>query len=180
VTNDHVYSDPCRWYALLTGSGLERKATTWLKRRQYHPYWPRYMGQVQLNRHRRAVRFRSVLPGYVFLAVPDASVADWDTIEQTPGVRRAMRKTNGDFVQLQVKDMSDIQRIEVALNSSPIAAKEGMPFRVGQEVRITHGVFEGHVTEILKIERGRKVEIDVPFLGSSTRITLPASEIEAA
>ena len=58
-----IFGEPCKWAALLTTSGAERKATIWLKIRQFNPYWPRYKGTVKLNRHRREMRWRSVIAG---------------------------------------------------------------------------------------------------------------------
>ncbi len=178
--NGHIYDGPCRWYALLTESGTERKATIWLRRRQYHPYWPRYMGQIRLNRHRRGFRWRSVIPGYLFLPIPEASNADWRTIERAVGVRGVMRHADYNFVEFREQDIADVARIEQCLNESPVAAAEGIPFRVGQEVRIVRGVFENHVTAILSIDKGRRVSLEVPMFGTTTKIVLPVSEIEAA
>lgn len=177
--NDHIYQNPCRWFALLTDSGTERKATIWLKRRQFHPYWPRYMGPVKLNRHRRGVRWRSVLPGYVFLPIPIEKEANWQLIERTPGVRSVMRYASREFIEFKTADIDSISRIEVALNESPIAASEGIPFRVGQQVRIVSGIFENHITAILAIDKGRRISLEVPMFGSTTRIVLPAADIEA-
>ncbi len=179
-SNDHIYADPCTWYALLIESGAERKATIWLKRRQYKPYWPRYMGHVKLNRHRRGMRWRSVIPGYLFLPIPTEREAGWQLIEQTPGVRGVMRHADYNFVEFKEQDIADVSRIEKALNESPVAATEGIPFRVGQMVRIVRGIFEGHQTAILSIERGRKIGLEVPWMNSTTKIILPVSEIEAA
>src|ERR1700685_2424563 len=163
--NDHIYDKPCKWYALLTESGTERKATIWLKRRQYHPYWPRYMGQVKLNRHRRGVRWRSVLPGYIFIPIPTEREANWQLLEKTPGVRGVMRHPNYDFIEFKLRDISDICRIELALNESPVAASEGIPFRVGQKVRIMSGIFENQQTCIMRIDKGRKLTVEVPLFG---------------
>ena len=177
--NGHIYDLPCKWYALLTESGTERKATIWLKRRQYHPYWPRYMGQIRLNRHRRGFRWRSVIPGYLFLPIPEASNAGWATIEQAPGVHGVMRHADYNFVVFKEQDISEVARIERCLNESPVAAAEGIPFRVGQEVRIVRGMFENHTTAIISIDRGRRITLEVPFLGSTREIVLPVNDIEA-
>ena len=178
--NGHIYEGPCKWYALLTESGTERKATIWLRRRQYHPYWPRYMGQIRLNRHRRGFRWRSVIPGYLFLPIPEASNADWRVIEQAVGVRGVMRHADYNFVEFREQDIADVARIEQCLNENPIAAAEGIPFREGQKVRIIRGVFENQRTEIVRIEKGRKVCVEVELFERKNWVWLPVADIEAA
>ena len=175
----HIYAGTCKWFALFTESGSERKATIWLKQRNHYPYWPRYMGQVKLRRQRRGFRWRSVIPGYLFLAIPEPFIADWEAIEETPGVRGVMRKANWDLVEFKPKDIEDINRIEKALNESPIAANEGIPLRVSQRVRIRSGIFKGHETTVVAIEKKRKITVEVPMFGTKARIVLPASELEA-
>ncbi len=106
-------------------------------------------------------------------------MADWREIEKTPGVRAVMRHADYELVKFREKDISDIARIEEALNDNPISAAEGIPLKVGQAVRICRGVFENHRTHILHIDSKRKICVEVPFLGSTTKIVLPVSDIEA-
>ena len=168
------------WYAVLVASGLERKACIWLRRRQYAPYWPRYKGQVKLNRHRNAERWRSVIPGYLFLPVEDDP--NWELLEdRMPGFGSVLRNGVRDRYALLPdkgrEGIEQIRQIEAALNASPIAAADGMPFKVGQMVRVPRLSMDG---KVVAIERGRKLIVELYFLGAKRPVPLPASEVEGA
>jgi len=171
---------PAFWYAMLVASGLERKACIWLRRRQYEPYWPRYKGQVKLNRHRKAERWRSVIPGYLFL--PVEMEPDWELFEdRMPGFSSVLRNGRRDALakipEAGREGIAQIRHIEAALNASPIAAADGLPFKVGQAVRVPRLSLDGR---ILAVEKGRKLIVELFFFGAKRPIPLPASEVEAA
>ncbi|HZS57616.1 MAG TPA: transcription termination/antitermination NusG family protein [Bryobacteraceae bacterium] len=169
---------PRRWYALLVESGRERRICIWLRRRQYEPYWPRYKGFVKLNRHRTEVRWRSVIPGYLFIPIPILQTINCDLIESAPGARRIMR--NGEnLVELPEDGRQGIERIkeiEAALNASAIAAAEGIPFKEGQKVRIRRVELDG---KIKRIASKTKIVVEAQFFGAVREWELPVSEIEA-
>lgn len=170
-----------RWYVLLADSSAERKACNWLERRQFLPYWPKYTGQVKLNRHRRKARLRSVLPGYLFLPLPTCRDPDWRLILKTPGVREVIRDVDSVPVSIRDTEIEHIRTIEAALNSSPLCAAEGIPFMVGQSVRlidVTHPLFQLQ-GPIVRIDKGGQIIVEVEMFGRRTRATLPVSEIEA-
>lgn len=181
VTQDirtHVYQGQCDWVALLSEPGRERQACIWLRRRQYEPYWPRYKGQVKLNRHRRAVRWRSVIPGYLFL--PNINI-NWRLIEEdAPGVHGKMRNSEGYPKLLKTKIITDIQRIEAALNSSEINAAQGIPFKIGQLVRPTDDLYNHWEGKIVRIDARNKIGVEVRGLfGSSAVVMFSADQLEA-
>ena len=176
----YVYDGECIWYALLTEAGRERRACVWLERRQFKPYWPRYRAHVKLNRHRRAIRVRGVIPGYMFLPIPVAHTVNCGLIESSPGVRRIMRNGGGVPVVIPAlgKDgIEKIREIEQSLNESAVAAADGIPFKVGQRIRVPRLELEG---KILSIERGRRVFAELYMFGALRSIPLPVDEIEAA
>lgn len=169
--------DAC-WYALLVASGTERKACIWLRRRQYEPYWPRFMGQVRLNRHRRQMRWRSVIPGYLFL--PIFTEANWPLIEEAPGVHGIMSNGEGGHIEIPEagKDgIEQIRAIEAALNASPIAAADGVPFKAGQQIRLK--LLDNIEGKIISVEKGRKLIVEVFFLGAVRAIPYPTAEADA-
>lgn len=165
------------WYALLVVSGAERKICIWLRRRGYRPYWPRFKGQVKFNRHRRAIRWKSVIPGYLFL--PHDRDVNWRLVEGGPEVSGFMRNA-GEIIKIPENGRQGIEQIvaiEAALNDSPIAAADGMPFKVGQMVRVPRLSMDG---KVVAIERGRKLIVELYFLGAKRPVPLPASEVEGA
>ena len=172
-----IFGEPCKWAALLTTSGAERKATIWLKIRQFNPYWPRYKGTVKLNRHRREMRWRSVIAGYIFVPMPDDRELNWQLAEKTPGIRSIKRPDDTPII-LTTSDIADVRRIEGALNASVVAAANGIPFKVGEFVRfeIVGREFTG---PILEIDKHRQITVEVDLFGHRTRLALPADKIEA-
>ena len=180
ITDDldfSIFPEPCYWIALLTNN--ERKACIWLKRRQFKPYWPRYRGMTRLNRHRRQMRWRSVLPGYLFLPFPMNKEPNCRLIEESPGSRGIMR--NGSFEPRVLNDghVQQIRRIEDALNASELNAAEGIPFKVGQRVRVTNDAYWQFEGPILKIDNKRRIWLEVELFGAKRHLTVPASELEA-
>lgn len=166
------------WYALLIESGKERKACIWMRRRQYEPYWPRYMSPTKLNRHRFAERWRSVIPGYLFLPIGERG-ANWSLLETAPGFRSFLRSGSGDLIKIPEfgrQGIEQIREIESALNLSIIAAADGVPFKVGQQVMLSKLEIPAIV---LRIDRKRKICVEAKLFGRVVRINVPAAEIEA-
>ncbi len=164
------------WYALLIASGAERKACIFLRKRQYEPYWPRYRGEVKLNRHRRAIRYRSVIPGYLFLPIKPAP--HWALFEDEAWYRGVIRDSKCEPVQIPElgrQGIEQIREIESALNASPIAAADGVPFKIGQKVRLVRLELTGTV---MRIDKRRRVCVEAKLFGRDTRIMVAALEIE--
>ena len=176
---DAIIESPVRWYALLVESGSERKACIWLKRRQFNPYWPRYKGTVKLNRHRREIRWRSVIPGYLFLPIPITQDINMDLLKKAPAIREALRNGHGDIVEIPEKGQQGIEKIrfiEEALNLSAVAAAQGIPFKVGQRIFIRRLEIEG---TIARIDSRRQITVEAPMFGSRVRMVMPVAELEA-
>jgi transcription antitermination factor NusG len=167
------------WYALLVASGMERKVCIWLRRRQYEPYWPRYKGQVKLNRHRRAIQWRSVIPGYLFIPAPEHGSVNWSLVESAPGVHGFMCSA-GNIVSLPEigkQGIEQIMAIETALNESAIAAVHGIPFKKGQLVFVKSLEIIG---EIKRIDGRDRIMVEVPMFGSKVPMWLSSGAIDAA
>lgn len=173
-----VYEIPQRWYALLVESGSERKVCIWLKRRQFSPYWARYRGQVKLNRHRKAIRWRSVIPGYLFIPVPVFDTINCELVESAPGARKMMKSGEKlvEIPEMGKDGIEQIKAIEAALNASAVAASEGIPFKVGQQIRIIKVEIEGKIN---RIASKTKIVVEAMMFGAVREWELPVSEIEA-
>jgi transcription antitermination factor NusG len=171
------FDEPRRWYVLLTES--ERKAAMWLEHRMFNPYWPKYSGQEKLARGRRRACLRSVIPGYIFLPLAIVHEADWKYVLTTPGVREVIR--DGDHTPISIGDheIERIRMIEAALNASPVAAAAGIPFKVGQRVRVRNDMLWQWQGQILDIDKSGKISIEADLFGRRTKVVLPVSEIEA-
>jgi transcription antitermination factor NusG len=105
-------------------------------------------------------------------------IANWQLIEQTPGLR-IMRRRNGNLVVLSARDIEAIQRIELALRDSAVAQEQGIPFKVGDLVRLASGLWD-HLdkpVKITQIEDRNHIWLELPPF---SKIVVPISEIEAA
>lgn len=164
-----------RWYALLVMAGVERRACIWMRLRGMWPYWPRYEVGHRDFKSRRSVIWRSVIPGYIFLPVP----ANCWLVEEAPGVRRIMRNGRGGFAEIPdggKEGIEQIRDIEASLNANPVAAREGIPFKVGQQVHVSRLDMTG---KILKLDGRRRIVVSVPLFGSSIPMTVSVGDIES-
>jgi transcription antitermination factor NusG len=172
-----AYTEHRRWFVLLTES--ERKAAVWLERNQYLPYWPKYSGQEKLARGRRRACLRSVIPGYIFLPLANGSDPDWKHVLGTPGVREVIRDGEHTPISIGNYEIGRIRDIEAALNSSPLCAAEGIPFHVGQIVRVRNDMLWSWRGPIVHIDKGGKITIEADVFGRRSKVVLPVHEIEA-
>ena len=173
LTQDESVS--VKWFALIVKSGLERKACIWLRRRQFSPYWPRYRGLVKLNRHRKALRWRSVIPGYLFLPLGTSETINVELLKRGPGIRNVMRSGNGDVANIALRDVERVKSAESALNASAIAAAAGIPFKVGQKIWVKDLELDGIVKTI---DSRRNIGVDIGMFGTVVRMVTSAEKLE--
>ena len=93
-----------------------------------------------------------------------------------PGVRRFLRNADGKPKTIDRHDMDKIQDTEAALNSSIIAARDGIPFKVGQNVYVKRLEMTG---KILRLDGRRRIIISVPGWFNGSPMTLSVADIEA-
>jgi hypothetical protein len=161
------------WYVILMSTGLERRACIWMRLRGLQPYWARYRVNWREFQVRSGIQWRSVLPGYLFLPHP----ADCKLVEDAPGVRRFLRDGNGKPETLDEHEMDRIREIESALNDSIIAARDGIPFKVGQRVYITKLQIGGI---ILRLDGRRRIIVSTSIFGSrGVPMTVSVADIES-
>ena len=162
-----------RWYVFLVMAGMERRACSWLRQHGLDPYWPRYEVGHRDFKQRRKMIWRSVLPGYLFIPTP----VDCGLVEEAPGVHRFIRYANRDLAELDGHDMNKIREIEAALADSVIAARDGIPFKVGQAVHIIPLDING---EIQLLDSKRRIVVSVPlFGGSGVPMIVSVADIES-
>jgi transcription antitermination factor NusG len=178
VDIDQTIKEDNRWYAAEVWKGKELQGCIFLRNKKMRPYRPRYQHDAKLARHRAGVRWRSVLPGYLFIPVPTDKTIDCCLIEQAPGFLKILRTAEHNLAELKVEEIAHIREIEEALNASPIAA--GIPFKVGQRVKINGKSNLRWEGPIVRIENKRRVVVEIFMLGRSVALTVPANKLEAA
>jgi transcription antitermination factor NusG len=80
-------------------------------------------------------------------------------------------------VVLSARDIEAIQRIELALRDSAVAQEQGIPFKVGDAVRLVSGLWGDKVHKITRIEDRQNIWIELPPF---SKMVVPISKIEAA
>jgi transcription antitermination factor NusG len=161
-----------RWSIILMTTGVERRACRWMRLRGLKPYWARYRVNWREFQVRSGVQWRSVLPGYIFLPWP----VDCRVVEDAPGVRRFLRNVDGAPETRDEREIERIREIEAALNDSAVAARDGIPFKVSQEVYVKKLELRG---KILRLDGRRRIIISVPDWFNGAPMTLAVADIES-
>lgn len=175
------YEEPRQWFALLAAPSGERKACKWLRDRHFVPYWPSFTKQSCRNRGRRHPILCGVIPGYLFLPLALDDQPWQALLDQpgTPGIIDVLRDGGNKPAALTDRDIHDIRRIDAALNSSVICAESGIPFKVGERVRVVDGLLSSWSGPIIALDSERRISVEVELLGRQVPIWVMASQIEA-
>ena len=158
------YREP-RWYAVRFGQINERLMLRLLDLigLPYHIFT--YLHQV--GRQRETTR--SWLPGYMFVEF-DAVRDDWGQLNRVPGIVEVL----GGPTPLDTGVVEDlVERLPRRLPKN--GPDTEVP--VGTEVRITDGMFRGHVGKVIKSDR-RQVTVLWMMFGHLREQTLRTADVE--
>lgn len=173
VSDDHHGGDAAkRWIAVNTHPHREHVAIEHLVRQKFAVYCPMELKRV---RHARRVKdvTRPLFPGYIFAEVmPDLSV--WRPILSTYGVRSMIR--TGD--QPAYVDDGFVQGLR-AREIDGVIAKPLEPFRVGQEVRLNGGSFDGLIATIIEMDARDRLVLLTSILSQKVRLKVTAGNVRA-
>jgi transcriptional antiterminator RfaH len=146
-----------RWAVATTHPSKEHIALEHLTRQGFETYCPRIRRRV---RHGRCYvdKLRPLFPGYVFVEVP-LRLAEWRPILSTYGIKTIIRfggepaMLNDEFIETLKSRESD------GVITGPTA-----PYRVGQQVRMTGGAFDGVVATILSVNSSERLVVLMDLL----------------
>jgi len=146
----------------------------WLLQRQMQPYWPRYNPVPRAYQPRNRIVWRSVLPGYMFVNAKRIKFWLFDELDGA----KLMRNGNSlvEIPDAGKQGMERIREIAEALNADAIAARDGIPFKVGQKVRIRDLDIEATVK---RLDSRRRIVVAAPMLGSVVDMTVAVEHIES-
>lgn len=163
---------PGLWVAVNTHPRKERIAIDNLARQEFRTYCPMINKQRGSGRRTMTV-LRPLFPGYILVQV-DLGFQRWRPLLSTIGVRRVIRC--GDrlsFIAGEFVEGLKAREIDGAI------VKPESPYRVGQEVKITVGAFDGLVAQILEMdERGRLVVL-MDLLNQGVKVKIDAQGVTA-
>lgn len=170
------------WHALLVEPNRETKAADWLKRVNVFAYLPTFTKQIRHDARQRSHRAKlcAALPGMIFIPQDMMDIPRRDEVFKYAHVNGYIRASDRKPKMIAKADIELIRLMEAKLNLPPEA--KGVLFRVGQRVTFTDNLYAwswGNGT-IIEIASEHRIGIEVDHLfGRTTRVYVPASEIEA-
>lgn len=158
------------WIVVNTQAQRERLAAEHIANQGFEVYCPFFKRRIK---HARRVQdvLRPLFPGYIFVAV-DPSREQWRPLMSTVGVRSVLR--NGE--RPGILD----ERFIAALRSREVAgaiSKPAEPYRVGDQVRLTGGAFDGLVAEIVRLDDADRLTVLLGLLNGKVRVSVPPENV---
>jgi transcriptional antiterminator NusG len=170
-----------RWYAVQTTSGHENKVRTLIDRKiegDQVPPEQRMIRQalvptqevVEIKNGKKVNVARKIFPGYVLVEM----VLNQDTLHTINGIQGVIKFVGHKDREPHALRPEEVNRLlGLAEEEETVAAKEEIPFMIGQAVAITTGPFtdfNGTVEEVLS-DKG-KVRVSVSLFGRPTTVEL--------
>ena len=166
-------------YILLAEPQREAVAVRRLRQLGFQPYCPyvRERGyrtvRSMFGSHRRECwRVRPLFPGYLFLPAG----GNLDMLHTVSGLRNGSPclKNEAGRVLLTGKAMAVVRHIEAAVNAPE---SRGLPYRVGDKVRVIEGAFRDMVGKISRLDDAQRIEVLMNMVGGKARIMAAARQI---
>jgi transcriptional antiterminator RfaH len=158
------------WIAVNAQANREPIATENLTPQSFEVYCPKINKQI---RHARTVRSvqRPLFPGYLFVRAP-RNRALWRPILSTFGVRSIVRCGE----ELSFIDEGFIGALK-AREVAGVVLRPEQPYRVGDNVVIAGGAFDGLVAEIIDLSEKQRLTVLVGLLGGKVRASIGLREV---
>jgi transcriptional antiterminator RfaH len=159
------------WIAVATHPHRERLAIENLHRQGYATYCPMIRRRITHARRTRDA-LRPLFPGYLFVDVGPLK-GIWRPIQSTFGVRSVVR--NGERIA-RVPDglIAALRTREI----DGVIQRPAAPFKVGQQVRVASGAFDGLVGRIVEMSEKDRLVVLMDLLNQSVRVKLSSGQVE--
>jgi transcriptional antiterminator RfaH len=165
-------TDTGGWVVINTHPHRENLAIENLTRQKFLAYCPQMIKRVTHARRSQDV-LRPLFPGYVFVQV-HAEAQRWRSILSTFGVRSLV--TCGDH--LSYLDPDFIQSLKAREVDGAIVRPE-QPYKIGQQVRIAGGAFDGFVATILALNDKDRLMVLLQMLNQSVKVKVNSANVVA-
>lgn len=171
--NIGVTPEPAAWVVVNTQPHREHIAVDQLGRQNFDVYCPRIRKRIRHARKTQEI-LRPLFPGYVFVRV-NSNLDCWRPILSTVGVRTLVRC--GDRPSLLDSRFVDALK---AREIDGAVVRPASPFRIGQQVRIAGGPFDGIVASILEMEEKDRLVLLLDFLNRPMKARVAAARVVSA
>jgi transcriptional antiterminator RfaH len=158
------------WVVVNTQAQRERLATEQIGNQGFEVYCPLFKRRIKHARRFQDV-LRPLFPGYVFVAV-DPNREQWRPLMSTVGVRSVLR--NGE------RPSTLDERFIDALRAREIAGaiiKPSEPYKVGEQVKLSGGVFDGLVAEIVRLDDAKRLTVMLNLLSGQVKTSVPREAV---
>jgi transcriptional antiterminator RfaH len=161
-----------QWVVVNTHPHRENLALENLARQQFTTYCPLITKRIK---HARRVQdvLRPLFPSYVFVQI-NAHGQHWRPIRSTLGIRSLV--SFGE--QLSYLDDGFIQSLKAREIEGAIVRPES-PFRIGQQVRMAGGSFDGLVATIIAMDEKDRLMVLMDLLNRPVKVKVDASKVRA-
>lgn len=161
------------WVVVNTQPHREHLALENLARQEFHVYCPMMRKRVSHARRMQDV-LRPMFPGYLFVAV-DPDPQRWRPILSTFGVRTLLRCGE----RLSFLDDGFVQSLKAREIDGAII-RPTRPYKVGQQVRLTAGPFDGLVATIIERDEKDRLILLMDILNRPVKVRTEACLVTSA
>ena len=161
------------WVVVHTHPHREHVAIENLTRQGFESYCP-MIKRRRSHARRITTVARPLFPSYLFVRI-DPTISRWRPILSTLGVRSLVRF--GD--QLGMLDNAFIEELHKREEDGCIV-RPAEPYRVGQQVKVCGGPFDGVVATIVSLQERDRIIVLMEFLQQRVHAKVQMNQIELA
>lgn len=165
----HIHPE-LAYYVIQTKPNRERQVTDDLRRIGLPYYYPRLLFEI-VRRGKKDRIERGLFPGYVFVGLDPVS-PPLGRIHSVQGVSSLVGVDGKPFPV----PTAALMRWEAYCCEG---AKEAVPIVVGDFYRITEGVMDGFMAQVVAVMSGDRVRAMVELFGGRTAVELPTEALAA-
>lgn len=158
-----------KWVVVNTHPHRENLAIENLVRQQFFVYCPQIRKRVTHARRSQDV-LRPLFPSYLFVQIKES----WRSILSTLGVRSLVMCGE----ELSYLDDGFVQNLK-AREVDGVIARPEEPYRIGQQVRLAGGAFDGLVATILSLNDKDRLFVLLEMLNRPVKVNVEACNVMA-
>ncbi len=165
------------WYVIQVMTGREEALSRDIKNLIEEEHYEHCFVPMAERQHRKDGKFitlrEPLFPGYLFIIsdyIDDISIALWKISK----FKRILRADN-TFVPMEPEEVEAFRSITD--DTYNVTMSKG--FIVGDAITVTEGPLKGYEGHIKKIDRHKRMAfLELPFLGSNTRVRVPLEIVD--
>jgi transcription termination/antitermination protein NusG len=176
-----------RWYAVITQSGMEKKATAVLQERIKKMNLQHLFGRIVIptqqvekidDKGKKKLVEQKMMPGYIFIHMEMTEPA-FHCVKDTPKISNFIGATQHRMPPAVGDDEVDRIINRAAHVAKEIAARPKMSFEKGEKVRVVDGPFTNFVGDVDEVKNDKqKLKLLISVFGRATPVEIEFSKVE--